>query len=94
MVNYGDIMSKQAKLLSYLQSGAQVTAKQIAGSFGLKNPHDAIHQLRSQGHCIYANPAKLANGTKTTKYRIGAPSKRIVAIANAVGGAQVFTAQR
>lgn len=87
-------MSKQAKLLSHLQSGAQVTAKQIAGTFGLKNPHDAIHQLRAQGHCIYANRAKLADGTATTKYRIGAPSKRMVAIVNTVVGASAFTAQR
>jgi len=87
-------MSKQAKLLNHLQRGAEVTAKQIAGSFGLKNPHDAIHQLRNQGYCIYANAAKLSDGTKTTKYRIGQPSKRIVAIANAVVGASAFTAQR
>ena len=87
-------MSKQAKLLNYLQTGVQVTAKQIAGSFGLKNPHDAIHQLRKQGYCIYANPAKLSDGTKTTKYRIGVPSKRMVSIVNAVAGASVFTAQR
>ena len=87
-------MSKQAKLLNYLQTGVQVTAKQIAGSFGLKNPHDAIHQLRSQGHCIYANPAKLSDGTKTIKYRIGMPSKRMVQIANAVAGASAFTAKR
>jgi hypothetical protein len=94
MVNYGDIMSKQAKLLSYLSTGAEVTARQIAGSFGLKNPHDAIFQLRSQGHCIYANRAKLADGTATTKYKIGKPSKRMVRIANAILGASAFTAQR
>ena len=87
-------MSRQAKLLSYLQTGAQVTARQIHGSFGLKNPHDAIHQLRSQGHCIYSNRAKLADGTQTTKYKIGKPSKRMVRLANAVLGAQAFTAQR
>jgi predicted transcriptional regulator len=87
-------MSRQAKLLSHLQSGAEVTARQIHGSFGLKNPHDAIHQLRSQGHCIYSNRAKLADGTATTKYRIGKPSKRMVQLANAVLGAQAFTAQR
>jgi hypothetical protein len=87
-------MSKQAKLLSYLQSGAQVTAKQIAGTFGLKNPYDAIHQLRARGHCIYSNRSKLSDGTATVKYKIGAPSKRMVAIANAVMGASAFTAQR
>lgn len=84
-------MSKQAKLLNYLSTGAEVTARQIAGSFGLKNPHDAIHQLRNQGHCVYSNKATLADGTETTKYRIGKPSRKMVQIANAVMGSTVFT---
>lgn len=84
-------MSKQAKLLNYLHTGAEVTARQIAGSFGLKNPHGAIHSLREQGHCIYANKAKLADGTETTKYRVGKPSRRMIALANAVGGADLFS---
>jgi predicted transcriptional regulator len=84
-------MSKQAKLLNYLSTGAEVTARQIAGSFGLKNPHDAIHQLRNQGHCVYSNKATLADGTETTKYRIGKPSRKMVAIANSVMGSTVFT---
>lgn len=88
---YGDIMSKQAKLLAHLNTGAEVTAKQIAGSFGLKNPHGTIHSLREQGYCIYSNKATLADGTETTKYRIGKPSRRMVAIANAVAGSQLFT---
>ena len=84
-------MSKQAKLLNYLSTGAEVTARQISGSFGLKNPHGAIHELRNQGHCIYSNKATLADGTETTKYRIGKPSRRMVAIANAVAGSTLFT---
>ena len=84
-------MSKQAKLLAHLYNGAEVTPRQISGSFGLSNPHDAIYQLRNQGHCIYANKATLADGTVTTKYRIGKPTRRMVAIANAVAGSQLFT---
>lgn len=84
-------MSKQAKLLNYLSTGGEVTARQISGSFGLKNPHDAIHQLRNQGHCVYSNKATLADGKETTKYRIGKPSRKMVQIANAVFGAQAFT---
>lgn len=84
-------MSKQTKLLSYLSTGVSVTARQISGSFGLKNPHDAIHQLRAQGHCIYSNKSTLANGTETTKYRMGKPSRRMVAVANVVLGASAFT---
>ena len=84
-------MSKQAKLLNYLHTGAEVTARQISGSFGLKNPHEAIRQLRSQGHCIYSNRKTLSDGTVATKYRIGAPSKRMVALANLVAGSTVFS---
>jgi predicted transcriptional regulator len=84
-------MSKQAKLLSYLYTGAEVTARQIEGSFGLKNPHGAIYSLREQGHCIYSNKATLSDGTETIKYRVGKPSRRMVAIANAVAGSQLFT---
>jgi hypothetical protein len=84
-------MSKQAKLLNYLSTGASVTPRQISGSFGLSNPHDAIYQLRSQGHCIYSNKSTLSDGTETTKYRMGKPSRRMVAVANVVLGASAFT---
>lgn len=84
-------MSKQAKLLNYLNTGAEVTAKQIEGTFGLKNARATIHTLREQGNCIYANKATLSDGTETTKYRVGKPTKRMVAIANAVAGSQLFT---
>ena len=83
-------MSKQAKLLNHLSTGAELTARQISGSFGLKNPHEAIRSLREQGHCIYSNKAVLADGTQTTKYRIGKPSRRMIALANAVAGASIF----
>jgi predicted transcriptional regulator len=84
-------MSKQAKLLKNLQSGAELTAKQISGSFGIAHPASAIRNLREQGYCVYTNAAKLSNGTPTTKYRLGIPSKRMVRIVNSVLGASAFT---
>lgn len=87
-------MSKQAKLLNYLQNGNELTAKQISGTFGIAHPASAIRNLREQGYCVYTNSAKLADGTPTVKYRIGTPSKRMVRIVNAVLGASAFTAQR
>ena len=84
-------MSRQEKLLKHLETGAEVTAKQIQGVFGLKNPHGAVHTLRNQGHCIYTNTAVLADGTETVKYRLGKPSKRMVALAARVAGSSVFT---
>lgn len=84
-------MSKQETLLKHLQAGKQFTAKQITASFGLKNPHEAVRKLREQGYCVYSNTATLSNGTEAVKYRIGTPSRKIIALANAIAGAQAFT---
>ena len=83
-------MSRQTKLLAHLQTGATVTAKQISGCFGLKNPHDAIYNLRNAGHCVYGNVATLSDGTSAVKYRIGTPSRSMVSAA-AQFGATLFT---
>lgn len=83
-------MSKTAKVRSYLATGAELTPRQISGTFGLKNPHDAIYRLRNQGVCIYTNRATLSDGTETVKYRIGTPSRRMVALTRIVGGAAFF----
>lgn len=84
-------MSKHAKLLNHLQNGHSVTAKQIEGTFGIKSPSRAVAYLREQGHCVYANKVTLSDGTEGTKYRIGKPNRSMVALANAVLGAQAFT---
>jgi hypothetical protein len=84
-------MSKHSNLLNHLKSGHEVTAKQITGTFGLKNAGRAVHYLREQGHCVYANKVTLSDGTEGTKYRIGKPTRSMVALANQVFGAQAFT---
>ena len=84
-------MSKHSKLLNYLQNGHEVTASQIKGTFGIAHPASAVRHLREQGNCIYANKVTLSDGTEATKYRIGKPSKRMVALANAIAGAAMFT---
>ena len=84
-------MNKQEKLLSAFQSGKQFTAKQISASFGLKDPHAAIRNLREAGYAIYGNPATLYTGEQVTKYRLGTPSRRMVAIAARLVGAGVFS---
>jgi hypothetical protein len=84
-------MSKQDLLLKHLQAGKSFTAKQISASFGIVNPASTIRNLREQGYCVYSNETKLSTGKVATKYRIGTPSRRIVAMANAIAGAQAFT---
>lgn len=78
-------MTKLDKLEKYLASGATATPKQITKMFGLQNPTAAIHALRSRGVCVYANAATLSNGTETTKYRVGQPTRGMIAALHALG---------
>lgn len=84
-------MTKQALLLKHFQLGKEFTAKQIAASFGIAHPASAIRHLREAGYSVYSNKVTLSDGTESTKYRLGKPSRKMVQIANAVAGASVFT---
>lgn len=79
-------MSKLASLQKYMTStGAELTASQIRSMFKLSNPTAAVSELRRRGVCVYANPSTLYDGTPTTKYRVGMPSRNLVAFAAAAG---------
>ena len=83
-------MSKQDLLLKHLSLGNVFTAKQIKASFGIAHPASTIRNLREQGYCVYSNPA-VVNGTEVVKYRIGKPTRAMVALAASVRGSSAFT---
>lgn len=83
-------MTKTEKLKTALVAGETLTAKQISARFGLKNPHEAVRQLRNEGICVYSNQAVLSRGQKVVKYRVGTPSKAMVAMAAKFAGADLF----
>jgi len=78
----------QSKVLKTLQSGKQFTAGQMAGIFRSTDTSvsSRISELRSQGYSIYSNVAK--NGK--TAYRLGTPSRAMVAAAFAASGSTYF----
>lgn len=78
-------MTKSEKLLNALETGAHLTAKQIAARFGLKNPSAAINDLRNEGYAIYFNERK----TKASFYKLGKPTRSVVA-----AGHRALVAQR
>ena len=84
-------MTKQAKLLSAFESGANLTAKQMTARFGLVNPQNSIKALREEGYAIYGNEVTNSKGDKVTKYRLGKPSRRMVAVAAKQFGATIFS---
>lgn len=81
-------MSLQTKVLNVLRTGknfsAVAIAKQLRTTEGSVSAR--ISELRSEGHAIYSNPS---NEGKTV-YRLGSPSRRMVATAFAAAGCSVF----
>ena len=71
--------TKTGKLLAALQSGENLTEGQIRVRFGLKNPRASVSDLRQSGIAVYANRHTDTKGRVTTKYRIGRPSRAVVA---------------
>lgn len=82
-------MSMQTKIVNTLSGGKQFTASQLATLFKTTEATVAarVSELRSQGYSIYSNKAK--NGR--TAYRLGTPSRRMVAAAFASAGSSVFS---
>jgi predicted transcriptional regulator len=89
-ISRSNSMSATTSLINYLKSGKTVTAKQITARFGLANPHEAVRQLRMKGFAVYANNSTLWNGETTTRYRLGTPSRKMIAAAYAVLGGSAF----
>jgi len=71
--------TKTGKLLAALQNGEALTEGQMRVRFGLKNPRATVSDIRYAGFAVYANQHKDTKGRVTTKYRMGRPSRAIVA---------------
>lgn len=75
-------MSAKQKVLSYLSKDSAyntLTAAKMQSVFGIKNPSAVINELRGEGHAIYLNTRTNSNGEKVSFYRLGTPTKRMVA---------------
>ena len=73
-------MTKQERLVEALQAGEKLTAKQITARFSIANPTATISDLRIRGgFAVYANQHTDTKGRVSTKYRLGKPSRAVVA---------------
>ena len=74
--------SAKQKVLSYLSKDSEyntLTAQKMQSVFGVANPSATINELRNEGHAIYLNSRINANGDKVSFYRLGTPTKRMIA---------------
>ena len=79
------VASQASRVLAALQAGEELTAKQIRARFNAKNPYEVVRQVRHQGYAIYANAKTNSKGETKTFYRLGTPSRAMVAAAYAAG---------
>lgn len=82
-------MTNMNRVLEALQSGEEMTGKQIAARFGVRNPRATIHALRLEGFPIYLNKRKDTKGRVTHKYRLGKASRAVVAAGYKALGAMI-----
>lgn len=77
------------RILKVLESGRQFTPAQLAGLTGTSEDtiRPRISELRSEGYAVYTNQTK--NGKMA--YRLGTPSRRMVAAAYAAMGGEAFS---
>ena len=72
--------TQTAKVANALTNGAELTAKQIASRYGVKNVRAVISKLRSEGLSIYLNKRVSSfDGETYSKYMIGTPTRAVVA---------------
>lgn len=78
-------MSQNERLVRYLIGGRTISAAQARSRFGIRNLRARVNDLRNQGFCVYTS----RNGTRTA-YRLGTPSRAMVAVAYQVAGSRIF----
>lgn len=74
--------SVKQKILAYLSKEEgynTLTVAQAQSRFGITNVTARIDELRKEGYPIYTNSKTLTDGRKISFYRMGRPSKKIIA---------------
>lgn len=83
--------SQKDRLVTAFNSGYDFTTNQIANRLDVSESRARflITELRQEGYAIYKNN-KTINGTTTPVYRLGTPSRAMVAAAARLVGASLF----
>ena len=76
-------VTKTAKVIAALESGVELTGKQIESRYNVANARALISSLRMQGYAVYLNKRVSSyDGETYSKYRMGTPTRAVVAAGN------------
>ena len=70
-------VTKTAKVIAALESGVELTGKQIESRYNVANARALISSLRMQGYSVYLNRRTNSFGDTYSKYRLGTPSRAV-----------------
>ena len=73
------ITTKTEKVITALESGVELTAKQITARYGVANPRAVISSLRMQGYPVFLNQRTNSLSETYSKYRLGTAPRSVVA---------------
>ena len=76
--------SVTSRILTYLKTGADITQVQARKRFGITNVRARISELRQAGYAIYLNEKTTGNGRTIKAYRLGTPTRLMIAVGNTV----------
>jgi len=84
--------SQKSRLLTAFRSGHDFTTRQIANRINVSESRARylVTELRQDGNAIYRNRKTFAYGDVANVYRLGTPSKDMVAFAARYAGRQLF----
>ena len=71
--------TKTFKLFNALRTGERITPAAAAKRFGIKNVSAEVSRIRQNGYAVYADQRVAGNGVKVTEYRLGTPSRKLIA---------------
>ena len=71
--------TKTFRLFNALRNGDRITASAAEKRFGIKNISAEVSRIRQAGYAVYADTRVAGNHVQVTEYRLGTPSRRLVA---------------
>jgi predicted transcriptional regulator len=74
------MITQREKLRKAFFEGREMSARQITAQFGIASPSKVVSQLRMEdGMSIYNNRHVDTKGRVVNKYRLGTPSRKVIA---------------
>jgi hypothetical protein len=71
--------TKTYKLFNAMYNGEKITPAQASKRFGIKNISAEVSRIRERGYAVYADRRTAGNNVEVLEYRIGTPSRKLVA---------------